>query len=318
MKNFCGFFLSAFFVMVMQGQIAVDARRAGEVGLSAKPITPEDLEALKGTTSIFILPESQSVDIEKYQKAFDSVWKINKVKCVTYKDSQKYFGQKGVSFFEITGMNTYVKMSNSGGPNYTHFFLQLYMDDVNGSNKKKFFFNVYLGTKITNVLKFLEGNKNRGSDFLYNIDYFNFKPGYMKAYLAIGNNLLARNQKRFLFSEEGDQNELEKLKRDTLFLAKDIFKEFFRNKTGEETDKVNEQDVMGEYPYRYKVVSIQELNDKILNSQKSVYFLSYLHVSNQLIVSVINAVSGKIVYSRLSSIVMSMGIRSKDVERIFK
>ena len=70
------------------------------------------------------------------------------------------------------------------------------------------------------------------------------------------------------------------------------------------------------YPHKIKLITRPELNEMILNPTTEFYYLNYIQSSADKIVSVINGLTGEVIYSETTK--LSYRLKEKDFERIAK
>src|SRR5690606_28263853 len=108
------------------------------------------------------------------------------------------------------------------------------------------------------------------------------------------------------------KDKMQKLKTETLYVPDYIF--IKRNKfKGTESERFEEKELMEGYKFPYKIVSIEELNSKILNGEEFLY-LSYIRSNTDKFISVINSKTGEVIYTVYRP--MSYNFSDKDMKII--
>jgi hypothetical protein len=126
---------------------------------------------------------------------------------------------------------------------------------------------------------------------------------------------LDQSEKRHLYKSILNETELKNLKDEVLYVPDYVLINF--NKfTGDETKKHDEKDIFKNYKFEYKLMSTDELNEKIMNDTTSFYYLIYIKSSADKFVSVINSLTGEIIYSNYTY--RSYNIKSKDLKKLRK
>jgi len=115
-----------------------------------------------------------------------------------------------------------------------------------------------------------------GSDYSLGGHVRNWNVGILKNYLqTIINEMNGVDSK---LVKNVNLDELEKLQTQTLYIPDYIFIKF--NKwNGNENKYFDESDLMKGYKFPYKIISQDELNDKILDEQNPIYYLIYVKIA---------------------------------------
>lgn len=158
-------------------------------------------------------------------------------------------------------------------------------------------------------------------DFKY--VYLNGNPGNIKNMIQHVSSQLAAGKTSKLLEENSSSPELSKLKQDTLYVPNYWYGEDgltmesleHESKPYKITVKYVE-DMIGAYPYKIKLVSRGELNNKILQAKKDFYYYSYIQCSANKIVSVINGYTGNVVYKEVTR--LKYRPTEKDFEQLGK
>jgi len=142
----------------------------------------------------------------------------------------------------------------------------------------------------------------------------NWGPGVFKNIIQNFNSFFVTKENRGPYQEFLNKDELSKLKSATLYAP-----DYILTKTnvfnGSEEKKMSEDDLFGNYKLRYKVVSGQELNNKI-QAGEIFYYLIFIRNSNQKYVNVLNSSTGEIIYSTHVSGAYNM--KSGDLKDLYK
>ncbi len=154
---------------------------------------------------------------------------------------------------------------------------------------------------------------------LFANDFCNGMKGNIKNMIQFFNSELPKNNSKKFLTDMPPADELNNLKKDTLFLPNSWF-------GGPGTVLVDEkpkyatamakflEDMMAGYTYKIKLISREELNQKILNATKNFYYLNYIQSSADKSVSVINGFTGDVVYSEITR--KSYLFKEKDLKKI--
>jgi hypothetical protein len=131
--------------------------------------------------------------------------------------------------------------------------------------------------------------KNNGKDkVLASIDYSSdpekaheyavtesIKPVYLKVYLAIINSYLTNETTISSDNSNNDMSEMKNLTTETLYLPDNVLTSVKHSQFATKTSVIPEKEevVMKNYPYPYKIISEDELYEKLLKSDKPFYFV---------------------------------------------
>src|SRR5690606_40828795 len=144
-------------------------------------------------------------------------------------------------------------------------------------------------TRFARLEIFLDDYTLRNPYTIYGTSYSdenhlrNWGPGIFKNQIQELQKLLAKGENDGLFSKIFDKDKMQKLKTETLYVPDYIF--IKRNKfKGTESERFEEKELMEGYKFPYKIVSIEELNSKILNGEEFLY-LSYIRSNTDKFIS---------------------------------
>jgi len=329
---------------ILAGMLALMAAPAAaqfQVGSAAVPsggragsLKDDDLEQLKGTTTVFVLLESDADRIDAFRQSLADVWTITPFR-VVLPDSARFFqGRKysmfGIGGYTITRTNSKTGMVTSTN---THLTYELTVPDFNRHGEAKgrtilgrfmlspAFGQVLAVSQLEGRLSSLEGRKKRDerasrqADIVYReSNYANWGPGQIRGYVKAINDYLIAGDRRGVFDEITEKADLRALSSDTLYLP-----EYLRNKysgfTGQERvadDEESAEDTKDTYPFPHRYVSNEELERLLVSPSKPVYHLIYVRSAPYKFVSVVEAKSGKIIYSRLTNV--SYNFKMKDLK----
>jgi hypothetical protein len=290
-----------------------------------------EVAKIKSGTTYIAMKDTNSAKAKEFKNIFKSVWTISKYKFIKYSDITKFISPEN-SFLTISGYETnvqFVKLYQNGssknGINYsnTHLYLELWTCDSKFFEKKKKKTEFDNADKITvaRIELFTDFATLMNPDNIFQTDYDggghirNWGPGILKNYLQTTISYLNKNETHGLYSEILNAKELKNLKTEVLYVPEYVLIKF-NKMTGDESKKQDEKDVFGSYPLKYKIVSIDSLNEKILKDTKGFYYLIYVKSSTDKYVSVINSLTGEIIYSVYTPV--SYNMKSGDMEDLKK
>lgn len=144
----------------------------------------------------------------------------------------------------------------------------------------------------------------------------NYKLGYLKNYFQFINNCLTKEKSFFGNEDSCNITELRKLKKQVLYIPEYIkINQSSFAKRGK--PRANVDEIFDDYPYKYQYISDAELNAKILEGGKdSFYYVSCLNVASNKQFSIINGLTGEIIYNNYSS--LGWNLKSKDLAKVVK
>ena len=290
-----------------------------------------EIEKIKSGTTYIAMKDPNSEKIKEYINVFKSNWTISKFEFIKYSEIAKYLSPEN-SFLTIGGYETntqftklYENGSRKNGINYsnTHLYLELWTCDEKyfQSKKKKKEFGNSNKIQVARIELFTDFESLADPDKLFQSDYDgnghirNWGPGILKNQIQSLTSYLNKNEIRTLYSGIFNAKELKNLKKEVLYVPEYTLTKF--NKfTGDETKKHDEKDMFEDYQLKYKLISTDELNQKILTDKTPFYYLIYIKSSTDKYISVINSATGEIIYSTYSPV--SYNIKSGDLKDLQK
>jgi hypothetical protein len=305
MKKVMLFIMTLIAAQCLRAQINVGS--VEEVTLRAGNFKPKELEALKKTTTIFIIRNSDEDELEYYQSLLDSVWDITKIKVIRESDWKLYKQKPQYSFFTIGGF-VVTKEMRTGSASSSHLYLHLWMHNPESDNILTF-------SRIELFPDF-KTMSDMGSLNLYhkgNIRNWGFR--MIANNLQLVNQLLKKGETRWLFKEGEVPDELKHLKTQTLYVPDYVLIKANAS-TGDESERHDPKKLFQDYEFKYEILSLAQLNEKILTSENPIYYLTYVKSSTDKFINIQNSKTGKIIYSQYTSV--SYNIKASDFKKISK
>lgn len=307
MKNKISLWLLSLVLIVpgLTAQINVGDKLMPRGPGASGDLEPEDLEALKKTTTVLVLPVKESKRLEDYKKAVKQVWTFNTIEVITNADASKY-KTGNYSYITLGGLIIQRKEGSVGGvggrtmgTSTSEYFLHCWYPKPNKKGKLK-------SKTMARIELYMDAQSNRNAIYLSNNDddvesaiqsgdatFYNLNPGFVKLYLSVVNQRLKSGEPRSLFRDEKDDADMKKVAKDTLFIPAYVL-----NKHGvEDGKKISEAEIMEKYPYPYKYVSEEQLSAKILNAGKPTYVLSFVSTGGQKYFAIFEAKSAKLIFA---------------------
>ena len=288
-----------------------------------------EIAKIKSGTTYIAMKDPNSEKAKEYVDAFRNNWTISKFEFIKYSEIEKFISPEN-SFLTIGGYETntqFVKQNADGsrenGINFsnTYLYLELWTCKekyFENKEKKKEFQNsdkiqVARIDLFTDFESLADPNKLFQSDYDGNGHIRNWGPGILKNYIQSLMSYLNEGENRVLNVEVFNADEMTNLKKEVLYVPEYVLIKF--NKfTGDETQRHDESNIFKHYELKYKLISTDELNQKIINDTTSFYYLIYIKSSTDKFISVINSQTGEIIYSTHTP--SSYNIRSKDVKKL--
>jgi len=134
-------------------------------------------------------------------------------------------------------------------------------------------------------------------------------PGILKNYLQFFQKSLEEKLYLYKWDEHYNVNEIKRLKTNTLYVPEELLKGYAHKGDDPENEYENEYDMVeiaekAEYPGKYKVISMDSLNQLIMNSEEVFYYVSLYSGLNDRTamnaMTVTNAITGEIIYKEVS------------------
>jgi len=288
-----------------------------------------EIAKIKNGTTYIAMKDPNSEKVKAYVDAIKNSWTISKIQFIKYTDIEKYLSPEN-SFLTIGGYETntqFIKLYSNGtqrnGINFsnTHIYLELWTGEEKyfKSTKKNKEFGNDDKVQVARIELFTDFPTLSYPDFLYQTDYDadghirNWGPGILKNYIQSLMSYLNKGENHGLYAGIYNQTELNNLNKEVLYVPDYVMTKF--NKfTGDESKKHDEMDVFDGFELKYKLLSTEALNQKILTDKTRFYYLIYIKSSTDKYVSVINSLTGEIVYSTYTPV--SYNIKSGDLESI--
>lgn len=274
-----------------------------------------EISKIKSGTTFVAMKDPSSEKAKEFIEVFKNNWTISKVECIKYSDIENHLAPEN-SFVTIGGYETtaqfvdlYSNGSRRNGINFsnTHIYLELWTCNDNYFQKEKRKKGLRDKDKIqvARIELYTDYETLSNPDNIFQSDFDgdkhirNWGPGILKNYIQSLMGYLNKNQTHGLYSGITNLAELKNLKNGILYVP-DYTLIKFNKFTGDENKKHDEKDLFEDFRLKYKLVTIEELNQKILNDKTGFYYLVYVKSSTDKYVSVINSLTGEIIYSSYS------------------
>ena len=300
----------------------------GQTQITVSNVT--ELEKIKSGITYVAMNDPKYKKNKDFIEIFKKYWTFSRVEFIKYTDIENYFSPEN-SFITISGYETNVSLyslysdgSRSGGIDYahTHIYLELWnCTDKYLKNEKKKELKRKDKNQIIRLELFTDFPTLLSPENLYKTDYDgdnhirNWGKGFLQNYIQNMVQLLNNKVERKLFNQILKKEELKKLSTSTLYIP-DYALTKFNSFTGDESKKHDEKEIMEDYKLPYKIITTNELNDKILNDKTGFYYLQYVKSSTDKFISVINSATGEEIYTNYHPV--SYNIKSGDLKTLAK
>jgi hypothetical protein len=283
----------------------------------------EEMPRLRKGTTYLVTPDTISESCKKYIEVLKETWTLTPIKCIKPDEIDQYAAPNS-SFFMFTSVNRPISEKKdrrgftiSENPRYTFFFelwickerffsskrIKVKEDDVIQIASVELFHNAYNPTEA----QFFSRYKLDGEGHLKN-----WSPGIFKNYLQSIMYFIEKKEERPISKDIFQPKLLQKLKKDTLFIPDYVFKKM-NGFTGDDSKSYETEDFMSEYPYPYKIVSMAELDHRILTDPNGIHYMLLMQSHTHKIISVVNSKTGTILSSMVTT---SYVLKPKDFRTI--
>lgn len=279
-----------------------------------------EIAKIKTGTTFFAMKNPASSIAAAYVEAIKKKWTLSKVECIKYTDIEKNIAPNN-SFVSI-GAN----MTNSNSTmeiTETRIYLELWTTNGNYTYdpKKRKHFNQNDKISLATIELFADFTAQNYPSSLYKMDYDasghleNWSASIIANYIQQLTILLNKGEVREVKTAFYNKEEFKKLASETLFIPDYIMTKFSKN-ADDETKKYDAKEIFDVYNLTYKLLSLEELNEKILNSPTPFYYLLFIKTINEKFVTVTNSKTGEIIYSQYSG--SSSNFKSSDLKDLQK
>lgn len=279
-----------------------------------------EITKIKTGTTFFAMKDPASPKAAAYVDAIKKNWTLSKVECIKYTDVEKNIAPNN-SFVTI-GAN--MTSSNSTMENTeTRIYLELWTTNGNYTydSKKRKHFNQTDKISLATIELFADFTAQNYPSSLYKMDYDasghleNWSSGIVANYIQQVTILLNKGETREAKTAIYNKEEIKKLASETLFIPDYIMTKFSKN-ADDESKKYEPKEIFDGFNLNYKLLSLGELNDKILNNSTPFYYLLFIKTINEKFVTVTNSKTGEIIYSEYSG--SPSNFRSSDLKDLQK
>jgi hypothetical protein len=293
--------------------------------------TTSENERIKNGTTYVILKDSTTDKIKQYMDVLKKYWTHSKIEFISFSEIDKNMGPENsyLMFGSTTNTTTSVRTGSFGfqregvSSSCTYIYLELFTikQEVFKAKRKKYKFNYKDKIRIARIDLFTDFDAVQNVDLIFKSNFdgnghiYNWGPGFLKNNVQTLMGYLRKNEVVQLKNEIENDIELKNLKTETLYVPSYTMIKY--NKfNGNESKSHDEEDIFEDYKNKYKIISTEELNNKILSETKPFYYLVYIRSCTQKFINVVNSSTGEIIYSEYNAI--SYNMKTKDLRKLYK
>jgi hypothetical protein len=279
-----------------------------------------EITKIKNGTTFFAMNNPASPKAAAYVEAIKKNWTLSNVECIKYTEVEKNIAPNS-SFVTITA--NMANVYSTSGNTDTHIYLELWTTNGNYTYdpKKRKHFNQADKISIATVELFGDFTAQNYPSSLYKMDYDasghleNWSAGIVANYIQQMTILLNKGEVREAKTTIYNKEEIKKLASETLFIPDYVMTKFVKN-VDDESKKFETKEIFDGYNLKYELLSLEELNDKILNKSSPFYYLLFIKTINEKFITVTNSITGEIIYSEYSG--SPSNFKSSDLKELQK
>lgn len=291
-------------------------------GLMAGKLDTNKIEQLKKSHTIFVYRDIDSVDIKNLKEQITSIWTISDLQFYNFDEfllKQKDFDES-YSFITIVGDLKIRTSTYQSGATVESLIFSLFLNVwkwENGTRINYARIELFPSFRTAKQSKeFIRNSSESFNHFIYSNEaiIYNWHTGYLKNALQYVNNSLLKNEDHWMM-ESVKSDELKNLSNNTLYVSDEILIKYNYFKDTE-NEKHDEKKLFKSYKFKYKILTKQDLSEKIQESSNPIYYLTYIKSETRKYLIILNSVTGEIVYSDYEG--NSHNIESKDLAKLAK
>lgn len=305
------------------GLLGMSTLATAQIGLT----DTEHLDLLRNGTTYVVSHGYDSEEMAPYRMAFIEHWTYSAISFISPDQISQYY-QPGNSFLYLGGYTRYVTMTtqvgsnpaNSSSLNSASIHPQLELTLITEPQKPKKREESTVESQVAFLELFVDFETSTNLDALQAENFSGggkirgWGPGVLKNKIQQLTALLEAGEINTYYKPETHKEQLINLQTQTL-LVPDYVLIHFTPTTGDESERVEEEELMAPYQFPYELVTTEELNERILSGEQ-VYYLTYVKIVANKYIEVINSTTGEIVYANAKS--LSYNISDKDFKTLSK
>ncbi|MEX0965891.1 MAG: hypothetical protein WD077_01525 [Bacteroidia bacterium] len=274
----------------------------------------EKIPELQGGVTYVVMNDPDSEIAKEYKRIYRKYWTFTRLDFICKEDMSKVFGRN------VTFLTFRWELDSYRRGSYVYLYLSLWYprDRFFMRNKK---FSEKDIRPVARIQMFPDHNLVDAQYELFRQDadlggrVRNWDKGYLKNYIQQINQGFTAKKEITLKDKIINKEKLKVLRNEKLYIPDYVlikFNEF----TDSESDKLTAGELMKDYVYDYEIVSIKELNDRILKDTNPFYYLMYTKSQFQKTLSIINSATGEVMYSEHAG--SGRNLKAKDIRNMAK
>lgn len=337
MKNYILAGMLAVMAIPAAGQFQVGSAYAPTAG-RAGSLKDEDLAQLKASTTIFVVMEDDTARLDDFRRSLADVWTVTPYRVVKADSARFFRGRKyslfGIGSFTVTPMKsdgmsggsttfatfdlTIPEFNRHGEPKESRTLLGRFMMSGTGYGETMTMAEFQREKRTIQPIQSGEHNRLIFTDRSFSkASYNNWGPGQIRGFVKAINDHLLIKDRHGMFDDITEREELRALSKDTLYLPDYLqngYGGWFRNQKRVEEDL--EENTQESYPFPYRYINEEDLEKMLIHPSKPTYHLVYVRGAPHKFVVVVEAQSGKIIYSRHMNV--SFNFKMRDLKLLSK
>lgn len=275
------------------------------------------LEKIKDGHTHVIVDDVNSSESQDFLKVYKKYWKLTQGVDMITSNDLKGSWVAGDSYFSL--QSTFLSDSKGGTNMYYYLTLWTPTDKTVKKNKD---YDPNKEISIARVEFAVHGASGERLSLSSGdkVEINNWSPGLLKNYLQQLTMALEADKKVKPWDAITNKEQLALLKDGTLYCPEDnLYTMSMSGKSGKLTDNEAEELFSG-YKAKYKVISDNDLSEKILNDKEQFYYLIYLNNTTYTIgriLVVINSRTGEVIY-RYAHVSLTFNLKSNFLKDLYK
>lgn len=316
-KIYCLLFIAFSFDPIAQGQI-----------------TGSRIKLDPGTIVNIIMPDTTSEVSKKYMAVYKQYWTFSKYKFILPAEKQELKKQAGNYFFGFSAFKRveYNSRSFKNELVYMQVFLNLYQCTKEEVKNSTYYIDNSLASFLLPMKDRSFFDKLLPGDFLYGSAYeldtssydhngslFLWGPGLLKNYIQkVGMFVKSKKaaEEDIKSSAVDNAADLSKLTSATLYVPDYCLMDYSMTSNTYKKELKEEEKIFGKYTLPYELISAEELNKKILDSEEEFFYLVYTSDMPRKYINIISSKTGKIIYSEFYA--LSYDFNKGDMKDLMK
>ncbi|MEO1516629.1 MAG: hypothetical protein AAFV95_16500 [Bacteroidota bacterium] len=306
-----------------------------------------EIEKVRNGTTYIAMQNPDAPEAQAFIEVYKKYWTISEMQFISYDEVEKHLSPEA-SFFTLGGYEEYFQtggfdatkpIQSMRTATKTYVYLELWTckdsffkvltakEKRKKARKKKrskireIKFDEIDKHQIARIELFVDAPTLHQPDSIYNSEYDggghirNWGPGFLKNYLQLLMQLLEQEKVRGLYQRALKKDKLGKLRNQPLYIPDYVLIRFGMFTT-DESGRRNKEELLSQYPFGGRFLPTDELDQKLLQNEEEFYYLVYVKLSSDKIVSIMNSRTGELIYSNFAG--LSYNIKSKDFKLIAK